>query len=596
MAPASRLSRLFAVTLSLFIFSSGLADAVRLWQPIGWFGTVANADFVIKGVAPRTPADLAGIRVGDRFDIQRLPPQKRWYLFPENCLTSGTTLTVGVIRNGRERFVTMTSVQEPMGVPQQTALVISQVAGLLFVLIGTFTVLARPSPVVWGFFVYCLGSAPFFYRYLDGTLKLPYSFIWLGAIITIASAALPGLLIFSASILDQSVTRWRTATKIIAWVAFAAIAGFNLSGLTRNYLLGQPALLLYKIGGDLKIVLSVAIAAILFTTYMREEGSNRQRLRWMNIGIGVALFSPYLGRLFPALAASSPALFDAISVIGAAAPIGVAYAILKHRVINVSFFVSRTIVYGALTAILVAAFAFIDWFADRVLDQSRLAVVFEVLVAVGFGFSMKALHHQVDRFVDNVLFRARHIAERCLKRITLGLPYAASYEVVDGILAEETAAILGLASAALFRRTSPGSFERTASIGWDSETARSLGEEDRLLIYLAGERQSLRLSDVHSANRNLPTGPAEPVLALPIYVRHELCAILVLGTHVTGEDLDVDEIRLLEQCAVAASAAYDHLEADALRRQTEELQRTIEAMRAALQSHGVVSAFPPSRR
>ena len=585
-------SRFFAAALALFILISGLTDVVRLWQPIGWFGTVTNSDFVITGVAPGTPADLARIRAGDRFDIPQLPPQERWYLFPQNCLAPGITLTVGVIRNGRERLVTMTSVQEPMGAPQQTALVISQVTGLLFVLIGLFTVLARPSPVVWGFFVYCLGSAPFFYRYLDGTLKLPYSFIWLSAIFIVASSALPGLLIFSVSILEESVTGWRAVAKRIAWAAFAVLAGLNLWSLTRNYLLGQPALSLNMVGNDLRIVLSLAIAAILFATYVREEGSNRQRLRWMCIGIGVALFTPYLRRLFPALAVSSPALFDALSVVGAAAPVGVAYAIIKHRVINVSFFVSRTIVYGVITAILVAAFAFIDWFADRVLDQSKIAVVFEVLVAVGFGFSMKALHRQVDRLVDNVLFRARHMAERALNRITSGLPHAASYEVVDGILAEETAAILRLASAALFRRTAPNRFVRTASIGWDKEDAHSLSEQDRLLVYLAGERQSLRLSDVHWTDPRLPTGTAEPVLALPIFVRHELNAILVLGGHVTGEDLDADEIRLLEQCAVAAGAAYDHVEADALRRQIEELRQMIATMKPALQSQGVMRVLP----
>jgi hypothetical protein len=124
-------------------------------------------------------------------------------------------------------------------------------------------------------------------------------------------------------------------------------------------------------------------------------------------------------------------------------------------------------------------------------------------------------------------------------------------------------------------------------MGW-SGTRTFLDERDRLLIFLAGERKSLRLSDVHWNAGDVPTGTAEPAVAVPIFLRHELGAILILGMHVTGEDLDTDEIRLIEECAIAAGAAYDHLEADALRGKTEELQRTIASMRTTLQAHGLI--------
>src|ERR1700680_891371 len=65
-----------------------------------------------------------------------------------------------------------------------------------------------------------------------------------------------------------------------------------------------------------------------------------------------------------------------------------------------------------------------------------------------------------------------------------------------------------------------------------------------------------------------PSGPAHPVLALPITVRRELVTIVLYGAHTHGEPLDPDEIKAIAGLASAAAAAYDHLEADALRRES----------------------------
>lgn len=591
-APSGRsgLRTIVIVALSLFVLVSGTADLRRLTHPIGVFGTVADLDGVLTAVAPGSPASNAGIRPGDRFDIAALKPQQRWWLFPHNCAPSAASLTVGVIHNGIEREVTMISVPEPMQATVQAAIVVDVLAGIIFVLIGTFTVLLRPTAVVWAFYLFCLGSAPFPYREFDAALHVPLSCLWIAVILTIGAAGLPGLLIFSVRILQDSVSGWRLWVERGAWLAFAAVAVLYYCYVVRAYLLGLPVEWASAPMERIHIALRLAVVAVLIATYLRALGTDRQRIRWMFVGIGIALVTPYLQLLLSGLDITTPAFYDVIAVVGAVAPIGVAYAILKHRVVNVSFFVSRTIVYGTITAIVVAAFAFIDWLVGKVLDQSRLAIVAEVATAVGIGFWMNALHRQIDRLVDNVLFKSRHVAERALMRFAAGLPHAASFELADDMLADETAAALGLASAAVFRRTSPHRFERMSAVGWGAGTATCLDERDRLVLQLEGERQALRLSEIRWSRADVPAGSAEPALAIPILIRHELGAIVVLGPHKTGEDFDADELRLLSNCAVAAGAAYDHLDADALRRRVDELQHTVESLRTNLQTHGVPSA------
>ena len=66
-----------------------------------------------------------------------------------------------------------------------------------------------------------------------------------------------------------------------------------------------------------------------------------------------------------------------------------------------------------------------------------------------------------------------------------------------------------------------------------------------------------------------------PVIAFPIFVRHDLEAIAFYGGHETGEAIDPDEVRVLESLCVGAAAALDHLEAEQLRKQVDDLHRAL---------------------
>jgi GAF domain-containing protein len=578
------------LALSLSVVVGGVADLRRTWQPIGVVGTVANSDAVIVAVDPGSPAASAGIVPGDRFDLSSLSPQQRWWLFPQNCLSPGLRITVGVFHSGQYRRVTLTSVTERMGTAEKAAVWMETVTGVIMVAIGTLVVLLKRSPVAWGFYLYCLATAPLlFSRELDGTLLLPYSDVWIISVLLIYAAGLPGLLIFSLRVLQADLRGWRLYAERAAFVFFAVLAALLVGGVLMNYNLGQPAKWTDDTVGYIKMFLSVVIVFALLDTYVRARGADKPRLRWMIAGIVVTLafplYSGYLQNAFP----STPALADWPSIILAVAPIGVAYAIIKHQVIDVRFILSRTLVYGTLTAVLVGVFGVIDWLVGRVLDQTRLAVVVDVCVAIVLGFWLNGLHRMTDRFVDQVLFRRRHDADRRLTRLAAGLPHASSFGMVDEALVREPAEALGLDSAALFRRDATGNFELKASVGWPAGAMKSFGEQDTLLLYLQGAREALRLSDVRWPHAEVLESAHRPALGVPIIVRHQIAAIAFFGQHASGEEFDSGEIRLLESCAIAAGAAYDHLEADELRSKTDEMQRTIDSLRLTLQTYGVPS-------
>jgi vacuolar-type H+-ATPase subunit E/Vma4 len=77
------------------------------------------------------------------------------------------------------------------------------------------------------------------------------------------------------------------------------------------------------------------------------------------------------------------------------------------------------------------------------------------------------------------------------------------------------------------------------------------------------------------------------VLAMPVLLRDQIIAIALYGLHRSGADIDPDEERSLKPLLERAGAAYDHIDAEALRakvelltRERESKQREIERLRA----------------
>jgi hypothetical protein len=393
-----------------------------------------------------------------------------------------------------------------------------------------------------------------------------------------------GLLIFVSRFPGDNPRGWlrvldRAAIPIgFAYLILTAYWGANmLFGTTPPpYAVGTIADYLFP------AFVAICALAALATSVRATGGSARQRVVPViaTFALWVALYaaSIIVNDLYTNVFVTSvlPALtYFALSLFAVA----VAYGVIRHRVIDVSFILSRTLVYTILTAILVGIFALIDLFIGSWLERSQLAFALEIVAAVFIGLSLNAMHGRVDHFVDSVLFRRRHLAERRLERAAKTLPHSTTADFVDEALVVEPTQSLDLASSAVFRRRPDGRFERRFALGWSDGSALALDPSDHLLIQLEAELDVLNLSDVRWPRADIPTGLFQPLLAVPIVVRHRLTGFALYGGHVGGEALDPDEVRSLRLLAVPAGVAYDHLEAEALRAENDRLL----AANAALQ-------------
>lgn len=580
------------VVLALLMLGVDALSLRGMWHPRGVFGYGTNVDGVVTGVDSGSPANAAGIRVGDRLDESTMTPQQRWDLVQIPAVQSaGMSRTFGVIRDGVKRSITLVSVAEPITLTDQVVILMSALGGLVFIGIGVAIVLLRPEPATWGFFLFCLGYAPASEAEFNLVVAAPWVLYGSMALSSIAAAGLAGLIVFALRFLQSSVSGWRRWAELVAPAfVYVGISAVGAVEIAYTYFIGRPAEWVAHVGYAFTAAGALVVIVALVDTYIHRAGADRQRMRWVIFGFGVTLLSQLVVTVIQTEAANTPLVVTSgISMLTVIAPITVAYAIVKHRVIDVNFVMSRTLVYGALTTLFVGIFALIDWFVGRVLDQTRWALVAEIAVAIGVGFWLNGLHARVDRFVDSVLFRRRHAAERRLGRLARGLPHATSVGLIDTSLISEPSDALDLTSAALFRRDASGRYRRVAARGWNDGAAGDLATDDPLTLHLQAERAAIRLSEIHWAREDAPGGGARPALAVPIAVRHELDAIVLFGAHRGGEDFDPDELQWLNALAAAAGAAYDHLEADALRQSLEALRRENESQRLALERNGLLA-------
>lgn len=590
------LRAIFVIGFSLVLLSASALDVRRFWHPIGVFGYGTNLDAVVMGVDRDSPAARAGIQVGDRLDESAMSPQQlEWLLQYPVMPSAGMPVSFGVYHDGVRREVTVVSVPEPMGIADETLILVSLLGTLIFIAIGTIVVLLRPSPLTWGFYFFCLTFAPSGSSVLGmtevyGTLQSPYSqYFALAHDALLRAAGLTGLLVFSLRFLQEPMTGWRLRLQRALPFTFLAIAGLATLYIVDTYFLGRPAEAVGRAQITLTALCALAAGFALIDTYVHRRGADRQRIRWVVLGFTVALVANLAEQLISTEATNAPfGVLYGLSLFSIIAPVAVAYAIVKHRVIDVTFVVSRTLVYGTLTTLFIGTFAFVNWFVGHVLEQTGWALVSDIGIAVAVGFWLDSLHRRVDRFFERVLFRKRHEAEVRLTRAAAGLPHANSPALVDNAMVKEPLEGLDLTSAALFRRTPAGRYELGAAAQWPADAIPYLAANDLLIVHLQGERRALRLSDINWARADAPAAAARPVLAVPVIVRNQLDAIAMYGAHSGGEDFDPDEIRLLNALASAAGVAFDHLESERLREELANVRRENESWRLKLQRQGLL--------
>jgi hypothetical protein len=216
--------------------------------------------------------------------------------------------------------------------------------------------------------------------------------------------------------------RWRTFT----WVSVAVIS-FGViwsSAISPDISFDAP-----PSSVQLSVVLLGGVAAGSVIVGRRNaRGVERQQIKWL-LYVGPLFFIAtglHIGFYYFWLTERSWGLWASyflVAIAGVSGPIAIGIAILRYRLYEIDLIINRTLVYGSLTATLVALYfggivVLQRFFVLLTGQQSTLAVVASTL-AIAALFS--PLRRRIQGFVDRRFYRRKYDARKTLEAFSAKL-------------------------------------------------------------------------------------------------------------------------------------------------------------------------------
>ena len=211
------------------------------------------------------------------------------------------------------------------------------------------------------------------------------------------------------------------------------------------------------------IGLFFAAVASLFRRRRSASAVERQQLKWVGyagailamafIGTSVAFFSP-LRELDPE-ATVPVTMFGGVPFVAGliAVPIAVGVAVLRYRLYEIDALISRTLVYGSLTAVLVLAYvagvAAFQFLLSPFTSGSPIAVAVSTLAVVAL---FQPLRRRIQSAVDHRFFRAKYDAERTLDAFAARLRDQVDLDALERELLDAVGRTVQPAAAGLWLR------------------------------------------------------------------------------------------------------------------------------------------------
>ncbi|HET6661147.1 MAG TPA: SpoIIE family protein phosphatase [Rubrobacter sp.] len=308
--------------------------------------------------------------------------------------------------------------------------------------------------------------------------------------------------------------------------------------------------------------LGLIAAASLLVRLRRSVGVKRQQVKWFAYAVAVLATSAILAYVVSEsvrvvwLEWVSFMLVIA-SVVGL--PVAVGIAILRYRLYNIDLLLNRTLVYGALTAVLAAVYfgiivLFQALFRAFTGQESQLAVVVSTL-AIAALFT--PLRLRIQSFIDRRFYRRKYDARKTLEAFSAKLRTETDLDALSSDLIEVIRETMQPTRVSLWLKSPERAREATEKATAAIEVPEiEIAPDDSILAYLAnvsGVVEVEKLALDSQALRAMKSADIE--LVVPLVSQGELIGLLNLGSRLSQQEYSADDRKLLSDLSTQAAPA-----------------------------------------
>jgi hypothetical protein len=484
----------------------------------------------------------AGLRTGDLIDLRPLLAADR-YGWTFNHFRRGERMVLPVVRGNRIDHISIAPANAGFGWD-----IWLFIAGSVWALLCAALISWRRAESAEARTLVLLLIA-----WVFGTIFLPYCWItpWtaadamVGVVGAVAGSLGSALLAAYAMLFARPPSLLRRA---LTWLSYGSAALATLYGILATIgvwaLSADPVQSWYS--GTLPQVLT-AILPMLFpllcvlVTLGQARGAERARMAWASGSVGVMFLAQIATGTIAAFDITDPHLLNLIAYLNNLsvflAPLGLTYALLSRRLLDVSFVINRAAVFSGVSIIVVGIFMLGEWVLGTWFSKASHMTNLEVsaALAIGLGFSVRTIHARVDRVLDQMFFRKRHEDEAAIRAFA-----DEAAEVTDDVtLLRGTRETLETHADASF-----------VTLAMDDGAGQygDVSASDPAIVALRDRHKVLDLQTLSTELRG--------EFAYPMIARGQLVGALVLGPKRSGESYAPDESHAIRHLARNVGGAF----------------------------------------
>lgn len=334
---------------------------------------------------------------GEALALGHMSVRNRAALLTGSLITPGTRIHIAVVRNRTVLPVSLTFASAARSRAEHAQLWIGGVIIQSFFMLGAMLTLWRGrGAAAWGLTAFALASVV--NNGLSVIMAPPLASFWIGQI----RAAVEIFAIFPPLYLTVETLARRLMRIVVVGVACATF-GSSLTDQIAIAYLGTTrfaALTAGTLGGF--AVLALLPVLVLLPGYRHAGQENRPRVRWVLWGTVLPFVSLVVSFAIPQ--AHDVRLYRLVEVTEGVVVLGCIFAVLRTRLIDVSFVINRALVFALITAALFGVFSLLELALHELAVGEKLSGVLQAVMALVLAMSLSPTHRHVEHWIERVFF------------------------------------------------------------------------------------------------------------------------------------------------------------------------------------------------